>query len=467
MHTVVEKVLQTVKQHQLIDPHDHIYVALSGGADSVCLLHVLILLKNELQIDSITALHLHHGLRGEAADRDERFVSQLCSAMSIPLITKRVDTSLEAQRFHESVEEAGRRLRYTFFDEAVGDDERAKIATAHHADDRIETMLFNMIRGSGMKGLSGIPIRRERIIRPLHSCHSDDIHQFCYEMHISYVTDETNEQLVFSRNRIRHQVIPLLQSIHPGATKNLERLSSIAMQEDLYLDEIARKKLDSSKAESDNVYFLKCLNEESEVIERRALRIAAIRAGCSSVENYHINEMLNVLHNFGRCNIPNRIIFECDGDYFRFIHPFAKCFRDDEELVLPYETRFSFKDMEFQTAILTLGEYQQKKNVHKNLSNLYISCDMIKGDLFLRTRREGDRFRPQKRGCTKSLKKWFSEKKIEPSLRDTIPLLCDDDGILAIIGYEVDERATVTCDTQKILFLNFIKKKDCDYLVDA
>jgi len=449
MHNVVKKTLDTINEHNLICPDDAVFVALSGGADSVCLLHVLISLRDCLRYRSLTALHLHHGLRGEDADRDEEFVQKLCAEWGIRLLVGHVDTRLEAETHGESVEEAGRRLRYHFFEECMEGTRCAILATAHHADDHAETVMMNMFRGCGLKGLSGIPLRRGNIVRPFLKIRSDDIRRYCREAELGFVTDETNFSTEYTRNRLRCHVMPLIETIHPRAVDNVLKLSSIAAEEDAYLESVASEAAGKMRTSYEHVYTIKTVLMMPDVILRRALMMLADREGVQHLERTHIDEMLHVAKNGGSCSLPHRITIHCDGDMLVF---------DDghrDEISRPVRIRegeeFVFGSKTYKAEIISYEEYEIRRNVHKNLFNFCVAYDMIRGDLIMRTRSDGDRFRPYKRHCTKTLKKWFNEQHIPPFLRDSIEILCDDDGVIGVLGMAVDDRAAVKSDSRVLL----------------
>ena len=192
MHFLINNVLDTITEHNLIEPDDAVFVAFSGGADSVFLLHTLLMLRNKLGYRSITALHLHHGLRGEEADRDEQFVREYCQNHGVSLTVVHADVAALAADERLSLEEAGRRVRYECFAKLREQLNADFVVTAHTASDQVETVLMRVIRGCGLDGLTGIPCSRDYIRRPLLSCSRQEIETYCQECGVDYVTDETN-----------------------------------------------------------------------------------------------------------------------------------------------------------------------------------------------------------------------------------------------------------------------------------
>lgn len=227
----------------------YIVAALSGGADSVSLLRALTMPKLGLCAE-IRACHLNHGLRGAESDSDELFCRRLCDKLGIPLTVRRINVNALREK-HESVEEAARRLRYDFFRETVGES-GGVLATAHTASDNAETVLFNLVRGTGASGLCGIPpVRRSEgltVIRPLIYCTRGDVEEFLAELGQGYVTDKSNLNVEFSRNRLRLNVIPELEKINPAVVSSVSRMTKTLRADNDYLEELTSKALDELKS---------------------------------------------------------------------------------------------------------------------------------------------------------------------------------------------------------------------------
>ncbi len=458
MHTLLEKAWNTIKRESLFCNGDVVYAAVSGGADSVALLYVLCQLRQALALKEIRALHVHHGIRGETADRDERFVRQLCRSLDVPLSVTHVDTPREAKTAGESLEEAGRRLRYAFFESSVGGVKNAKIATAHNADDLVETVLFHMIRGCGTAGLTGIPVRRDNIVRPLIECSAEEIRSFCKEQGLSYMTDETNTDLSYARNRIRHEVLPSMQAINDRVKDHIGALSSVAKDEDHYLQTIAHDMLMSAVAE-DNRIAIDPLKTTDPVILKRLIKEAARSYGGVYAEHKHIDALCSVLFDGGSVTLPDGVIARSNGQYLSFHKPKERnALFDICMTVKPHDT-VTFAEEEYAITLLDRDEYEKIIKINKKLFHFCVSYDIIYGTLLLRCRKTGDAFRPYKRHCTKTLKKWFNEQSIPVDERERIPILCDDNGILAIVGYDVDERAQVSDHTKTVLMIEKIQRK--------
>ncbi|MBE6729913.1 MAG: tRNA lysidine(34) synthetase TilS, partial [Ruminococcaceae bacterium] len=233
------EVISAIRSFKFLDNEKHIAVALSGGADSMALLYGLYMLKEELGI-TVSALHLNHCLRGEEADRDEAFVRKECKKLGIPLTVKRVDIKAVAKKTGESIELAARNERYRFFEENKGD----AVATAHNADDNLETVIYRLTRATGIDGLCGIPSRRDYFIRPLLCCQRKDIEKFLSENGVEYVTDSTNLSDDYTRNRIRHNVIPVLKELNESVYESFDTTVKILKDDSEYLNLISQEEFE-------------------------------------------------------------------------------------------------------------------------------------------------------------------------------------------------------------------------------
>ena len=234
-----EKVLHTIKEYCLIQPKDTIIIAVSGGPDSMCLLHVLNTLKEELEINKIIVAHVNHQIR-EEAEEETLFVRHFCETLGIECWVKYVDVLNEATIQKKSVEEMGREIRYDFFEEVLEKTGANRIAIAHNSNDNAETVLMHLLRGSGISGLSGIKPSREngKIIRPLIECSREEIEEYCPKNHLAPKIDKTNQDNTYTRNKIRNELIPYLKKeFNPNLIETLQRIAKIAQKEEKYIQE--------------------------------------------------------------------------------------------------------------------------------------------------------------------------------------------------------------------------------------
>ncbi|MBQ2387863.1 MAG: tRNA lysidine(34) synthetase TilS [Clostridia bacterium] len=236
-----DKLLAAVTRYNLLKTGDRVTVALSGGADSTALLYGLLALREKFDL-TVTAAHVNHMLRGEESDRDERFVRDLCEKLGVALSVGKFDIPALRKK-GESGEECARRVRYAFLAEVAD----GKIATAHTADDNAETVLFNLIRGAGITGACGIPVKRDNIIRPLILCSRKDIENYCEKNGISFVTDSSNLTDDYTRNRIRHKIIPEMKEINPSLCDGVSRFSETLRDADELILSLAERAIKSAK----------------------------------------------------------------------------------------------------------------------------------------------------------------------------------------------------------------------------
>lgn len=269
MAEFLEKVRQAVTEYDMLENADAVAVALSGGADSVSLLLALLGLSEELGV-SVSACHVNHNLRGEESDGDMRFCEELCSSLSVPLKTASIDVKAMLEK-HESLEECARRARYGFFEEVRSSlGENAVIATAHTADDSAETVLLNLMRGTGLKGLCGIPPIRGAMVRPLIYCTRADVEEYLKERGQDYVTDSTNLSDDYTRNRIRHIILPEMKKINGSLVSTMTRMERNLRSDSDYLESLAEEALAAAK--TGRGYDAKKLSEYPLPVKSRAVR---------------------------------------------------------------------------------------------------------------------------------------------------------------------------------------------------
>ncbi len=415
-----EKVKNTLKSYHMLRDASEVSVALSGGADSVCLLHILWGLQDELNI-KLSALHFNHKLRGEESERDEAFVRELCHYYSIPLTVGSADIRSEADRSGESIELAARNIRYSFFKANA----KGLVATAHTASDNLETVIYNITRGSGTRGVSGIPAIRDIYIRPLIDCTRAEVEEYIEKNGLSYVTDSSNLTDEYSRNFIRHNIIPKLKELNP-AVEHTVAASREGIREDAdFIDFMAQKIYAIiSKGETLDAELL---SEQHPAVAKRVLAMLYRENIGNAPDAFHIKAMYEVLISGGKQSLPGGFSAERDKNIFRIVQ------NEDKKPATEYKTEIEYG----------------------NVNNLFlknsIDRDKIRGQLVLRTRAEGDSIRLCGRGCTKSLKKLFNELKIPNDERDILPIAADDEGVLWIYSVGVAERVAPDAGSENIL----------------
>ena len=430
---MIGTVRNTIEQYGMIQEGETVLCGLSGGADSVTLLLCL----KELGY-SIRACHVNHLLRGAESDRDEQFCCELCERLGVRLDVIRVDVRALCEAEGLSVEEAARRLRYQAF-ESLG---CTKTATAHTLSDSMETALFNLARGTGAKGLCGIPPVRDGYIRPLIACSREEIEQFLSERGQGYVTDSTNLEDDCSRNIIRHRVIPVLKEIDPAAERAFARLSRSLAEDNAYLEGEARRLLEDASREGG--YDSRRLASAGRPLLSRAVIMLLRREGLRYDEG-RIGELCRMIGEGGKLCLSGSTFALCSGGVFRIA---VLSEPQDEEVSVPGTGSYELCGRAAEIIITEKEQFDNK--VNKLLTYLSLDYGKIRGELVIRTRRAGDSIRPAGRGCTKSLKKLFYENIPAEKRADTL-LLCDAEGVIAVEGIGVSERAAVSEDTEKLL----------------
>ena len=431
-----------IKEKHLLNAGDRVLVALSGGADSVALLYILISLKEDYNL-TIYAAHFHHGIRGAEADRDENFVRELCAAWDIPLYLERADVPATAAASGESMELCGRRLRYRFLEKIARDLGGAKIATAHHCSDNAETVLWNLTRGAGIGGLCGIPVRRGDIIRPLLCLTRDRIDDYCRENNLRFVTDSTNLSDDYTRNRLRHQVMPVLRELNARAEENIAHTSELMTEAHAYLRNISDKELNNAKTAFG--YSCDKLLSLDPIVLKYAVKQVIEDAGAPA-DHRHIALIIGAMRGRGAVNLTGGYTAECAQGVLRIRNISAENAEDFcvplSEYIQTHGVRIAVRGGKPDFSGCELPEsVKSREKVHNLLLNNCIPCAIISRDTVVRRRRAGDTFTDARRGVTKTLKKLMNELKIPREKRDTVLVAADGSTVLWLSGYGVSAQA--------------------------
>lgn len=430
----------------MLSKRSTVVAAVSGGSDSMALLAVLNSIKDEYEI-SLRAAHVNHCLRGENADRDESFVIRKCEEMGVPVSVLKVDVAAEAEKSGEGLEECGRRIRYDFFN-SLG--ENAIIATAHNLSDRVETFLFNFARGSALRGLCSIPMQRDNIIRPLIECSKAEIIDFCEKNAIEYVTDETNSDVKYSRNRIRHNVVTELCKINPSFEQTANRCISSLNEDELFLSSLADALVE--KARGDGCFDAAVLAFAPIPVKKRA--VIKISEECIGVtpEQKFIEKICGLLESGGSMQINGGVTVRVRKGMLDFP---AECEEVDATEAVNGAV---FGNARIETEIVNIKEINNLQNFSKQGLEYFLDYDKIHGRMFIRSREAGDKISLKARGCTKTLKKLFNELSIPPEKRNGIAVFADDGGVILAEGVGCDSRAAVTRNTENVMIIRIIRE---------
>ncbi len=421
-------IIDFIKENALIAPGDRVLCAVSGGADSMCLLHYLSENAGKLGI-TVCAASFDHMLRGEESASDCRFVAEFCAARGIECLTGSGDVRALSQSGGMSEEEAARKLRYEFLDGAAKRLGCNVIATAHNANDNAETLLFNLTRGGGLKGLCGIPPRRGNIVRPLLNSTRREIEEYNAAHGIEHVSDKTNFSDDYTRNILRHHVTPVLESINPAFFAACARTTSLLREDEDCLDAMARSAYD--RHYSSGTFPAKELLSLPKPVAMRVLRLICGR----SLSFAHAQAVYAIAQSSEyKCADINGMRVVCDGGVLRFGEEKRS---DFEPVRLTVGTVQPVMDGKFTVKSEILDPYSE---IFLSFNILYFNYDSICGSISLTSRKPGDRIRLAGRGCTKSLKDLFSEAKLSRGERDARPVLRDEKGVIAVYGFGAAER---------------------------
>lgn len=305
-----EQVVKTIKKYNLINDGDKIVIGVSGGPDSICLLHILNAIKKDLNFEIFVA-HVNHMIRN-VADSETEYVKKFCEKLEIPCYVKKVDVISIAKREKRGTEEMGRDIRYNFFDEVALKTGANKIATAHNKNDKVETVILNILRGSGLSGLKGIePARDEKYIRPLIEVERTEIEKYCKDNNLNPKYDESNNENIYTRNKIRNIVLPYIKrEFNPNFIKTMDRLSEVATEENEYLNKITKEAFDRislNNSDTLNIQLdLKKFNNLELVIKRRVIlyTISKVLGSNQGIEKVNIDDIIKLCER----NIGNKFL---------------------------------------------------------------------------------------------------------------------------------------------------------------
>ncbi len=461
-----------IRQHNMINPGDRVAVALSGGADSICLLLLLESLSGTMGF-SLEAVHVEHGIRGSESRQDQEFVEKVCADRGISLRVYPVDVPVYAAREGLGLEEAARILRYRAFKDYAREN-NAVIAVAHHLEDNCETVLFQMIRGSGIRGMSGIsPVSERdgvRYIRPILFWTREEVEHYLRGQKQSYVTDTTNSDVQYSRNKLRHQVIPLLKEINAGAVEHINQSAGMLMEISDYIDSMTRQAAEKL-----------VLTEEREAGKRLIIPTASLKELHPAIQKnllmYMISEMAGRRKDIGSSHVKS-LMELCNSQSGRSIHlPYGLVARKQyDDIILEGQAQMFDGAGKSAGHVLYSGRIEPGESMeidcpkpakkltltvlpfHGNMDKIpkkpytkWIDYDKIKDVLTVRMRQSGDYFVSDKSGHHKKIKEFFINEKIPLEERNLIPLIADGSEILCIPGYRINYDYRVREDTVTVL----------------
>ena len=457
------KVLETISKYKMIKPGDKIVAGISGGPDSMCMLHLLDRLKKDFNL-SIFAAHLNHQFRGREADKDAYYVKDICNKWGIPSFIKVFDVAAYAKDIGVSDEEAGRNIRYQLYDDVARKVGANKIAVAHNLNDNVETVFMNIIRGSGIDGLKGIEAVRDNIIRPLINIDRADIEKYCKEEGIVPRIDKTNLEPIYGRNKIRLELLPYIENnFNSNIINTISRFSDIVSAENEYIALKSQKAFKTLARSFKNQvkYSIIKLDKLHPALKRRIIRIGIekLLGSLKSIEFRHIEEIISLT----KCKtgaavmLPNNIIAYVS--YENLILRYGKvntskrychCLEDNTSDFIPAI------DMEIHVRKINTKDF---KGFSHCTHEAYIDKDKIKGSLVIRNRVAGDVFSPIGLKGSKKLKEYFIDEKIPREERDLMPLIADEREIIWVIGKRISENYKITPNTKNIIHIRVLRRQ--------
>ncbi|MCI8513726.1 MAG: tRNA lysidine(34) synthetase TilS [Lachnospiraceae bacterium] len=446
---MIKRVCRYIREHNMMEAGDRILVGVSGGADSTCLLCMLRELAPELGI-SLEALHIHHRIRGEAADADAAFVRELCGRLQIPFYQETIDVPALAREKRLSLETAGRQARYEAFEDWRRKQDADRIAVAHQKDDNVETVLMRLFRGSGLEGLCGILPVRGRIVRPLLCVSRAELEDWLEERKQPWREDATNREEEALRNRLRNRVLPYLrEKVNAGVDENVLRAAGILCDANRYMNRAARMGLKRCAGfrEGEMRFAAAAVKEEDAEILPYMLRQAVeeCKGDAEDLSYRHIRSIQSLFEDGKerRIDLPGKLT----------------AFREGGDVVIRVREEEKKETEPLLSLQMRVFPYDSDKKIPQKRYTKWFDYDKIQRCVTIRHRREGDYLSIGPAG-NKKLRRYFIDNKIPKAERERCTLAADGSHILWIVGYRISEAYKVTEETKLVLEISVPGKKE-------
>ena len=456
---LTEKVYDFCLEQGLLGRGMKVITGVSGGADSVCLLRMLDEMKEALDL-TITCVHIEHGIRGEESRADRDFVMELCSKIGIGVKVYEEDVPRIARERSMTLEEAGRYVRYEAFKRELENAGADVIAVAHHKGDQAETVLFNMIRGSGLRGMSGMAPRNGNLIRPLLILSRGEIEEYLRNKGQDYRIDSTNEDEGYSRNAIRNSIIPKLCEIMAGAPEHIVRAADEAREADEYIRTQAASVYDRTVSRKDNLYRVDIdkLSGEPEIIVRYVLRslLAGIYTSHKDLEALHVKSLVDLCYKqSGRyLNLPKGIGAKKEGKSL-LIGEAANLEQKYEEIDIPLNTDGETKVSGYGSFYARMEEWDASSDIPDSYYTKWFDYDKIISGVRIRTRMSGDYLTIGEDEKRKKLKNYLIDEKVPSSDRDHMLVLADGSHIIWVMGMRISQHYKINKETKRVLKIEY------------
>jgi tRNA(Ile)-lysidine synthase len=451
---------------RMVTPGDKILVAVSGGADSISLLYLLQEMQEEFRFELAIA-HMDHMARGEESAEDARFVEALGRKLGLATFVEKVNVSETKEALKTSFQETGRILRYRFLEDTLKNIQGTKLALGHTADDQVETILINLLRGSGLTGLAGMPEMRGTVIRPLIDCTRAEVEAYLASKNLEYREDASNADNKYLRNRVRHELLPVLKTFNRQIASNLRETAKIIRDDDQCLTNQARRLYqDLTSPQTDGVTLDRVkFNQQPKAYQKRVLReaIFQVQGDLRRVTAGHIQDIIELFRESRvgkKINLPGQLIAVAGPFGVELLKraemrsvdvPNSQTGLNSTRLLVPGATKIDGTGLNLHTKLIACENWQDLK---KNPDQAYLDFDKTGATIHARFFRPGDRFVPLGMTGHKKLKSFFIDEKVSREQRESIPILTTGMGdIIWVYGKRIADNFRVTHTTRKILFI--------------
>ena len=443
---IKKKFIQSIKKHKMIEKSDTIVVAVSGGPDSVAMMQLLLSIKNAFNL-KLYGVHLDHVTRDGQSTLDANFVKDFFDNNGIEGYFFKKDIEKYAKELNISFEEAGRLERYRLFNQVMKKTNANKIALGQNLNDQGETLLFRLFRGTGLDGLTGIDYKRDGyIIRPILDLTREEIERYCEENDLNTRLDHTNLERIYSRNRIRLDIIPYIKEhFNNKIEKALWRTSRLLSEDQMLINQVVDNYMDAHVSFYEGKYIvnIKTFNKEMKALRSRVVReiFYRLKGDLEGVSYKNIESILSLIEK------------EKTGKEKEFYE--IKCFINYEQVEFFKKEQVNPNKID-RNLVLEVINNPEKIKLTINPLEIYVDYDKIQGEIFIRHRKPGDRFRPLGMKGSKKIKDYFIDEKIALDERDEIPLVCDEKNIIWVVGYRMSDAYKITNKTQKVLHIKYV-----------
>jgi len=457
---MIKKVLKTIEKYKLLDKKDRVVAALSGGADSTALLVALTQISKKLNFDIIVA-HYNHGLRGTRSDKEEKYSQELATKSGLIFVSGKMDFKLRQKGV--SQEDFYRKQRYQFLNKIAEDYNAQKIALGHNIQDQAETVLLNLLRGSGLDGLKGIlPMREGKFIRPLIEVSRAEIVAFLNEAGISYCQDSSNDSNIYLRNKIRSELIPYLkEKFNPKIVENLAQMSEILRQDDDFILNFVQETLKSPYIQNQpdgislDIDYLKGLAPaiRSRLFKEILESMNPEKNGFSFINIKALERLAQLAESGKRISLPLGIEAKREYDKLILTRDNASLSQVDYEYPVNIPGIIHVKET---NRTISIEKIPRDKMDLQNKEKVYLDLDKIQQTIVLRNRRDGDRFQPLGMKGRQKIKSLFINQKISRDKRNEVMLLVDQNSVIWIENMHLSDRVKISPQTKNVLVLEII-----------